>query len=120
MSDYLPKFKPGSAFTLPASAAVIGGRLVIASGVSSIAPAGDDAANVIGVAGFDAAIGEPVTVYPRSSVHRLTASGAIAAGARVAPAAAGKIQTVGSKTNPIGTALEAAAADGDVIDVVLD
>ena len=120
MSDYLPKFKPGSAFTLPASAAVTGGRLVVASGVSTIAHSGDDAGNVVGVAGFDAAIGESVTVYPRSSVHRLTASGAITAGARVAAAAAGKVQTIGSKTNPIGTALETAAADGDVIDVVLD
>lgn len=120
MSDYLPKIKPGLAFTLPASAAVTGGRLLVASGASTVAHSGDDAANVIGVAGFDAGIGESVTVYPKPTVHRLTASGAIAAGARIAAAAAGKIQTIGSKTNPIGTALEAAAADGDVIDVVLD
>lgn len=120
MADYLPKIESGKPFTLSASAAVTGGRLVVASGASTVAHSVDDSANVVGVAGFDAGIGESVTVYPRPGVHRLTASGAIAAGARVAADASGKVQTIGANTNAIGTALTAATEADDVIDVVLD
>ncbi len=120
MADYLPKTGTDAAFTLTTSAAVTGGRLVGVSGAGTVAHTADDSAVTAGVAATDAASGDPVTIYPRGGIHRLTAAGAIAAGARVAPAAAGKIQTIGSKTNPIGTALKAAAADGDVIDVLLD
>jgi Uncharacterized conserved protein (DUF2190) len=60
-----------------------------------------------------------VTVFTRAGgVQQLTASGAIAAGVKVSSAAAGKIQTLGATTNPVGLALEAAAADNDVIDVL--
>jgi len=119
MADYLPKFKPGQAVTFSASADVIGGRLVAATGDRTVGPAGADSAAVVGVAGFDAATGEDVTVFTRAGgVHQLTASGAIAAGAKVSAAAAGKIQTVGETTNPIGLALAAAAEADDVIDVL--
>ena len=120
MSDYLPKFKTGDPFTLPTSGAVTGGRLVAVSGAGTVAHTGDDSAVCAGVAAFDAASGDQLTIYPRPGIHRLTASGAIAAAARIAADAAGKVQTIGSNTNPIGTALTAAAADGDVIDVLLD
>lgn len=119
MADYLPKFKPGQAVTFTASAAVTGGRLVDVTGDRSVGPAGADVADVVGVAGFDAAIGESVTVYTRAGgVQRLTANGAIAAGAKVISATDGKVATIGAGTNPIGIALEAAAADNDVIDVL--
>lgn len=118
MADYLPKFKPGQAVTFTASAAVIGGRLVAVTGNRTVGPAGADSAAVVGVAGFDAVIGESVTVY-HGGVQRLTASAAIAAGARVASAAAGKAVTLGALTNPIGLALQAATADLDVIDVLI-
>lgn len=119
MVDYLPKFKPGEAVTFKASAAVTGGRLVAVTGARTVGPAGADSAAVVGVAGFDAGTGEDVTVFTRAGgVHRLVASGAIAAGAKVSSAATGKVQTVGSTTNPIGLALTAAAADNDVIDVL--
>lgn len=119
MVDYLPKFKPGQSVTFTASADVTGGRLVAITGVRTVGPAGADSAAVVGVAGFDALAGERVTVFTRAGgVQQLTASGAIAAGVKVSSAAAGKIQTVGSTTNPIGLALEAAAADNDVIDVL--
>jgi hypothetical protein len=119
MADYLPKFKPGQAVTFKASAAVTGGRLVAATGDRTVGPAAADSAAVVGVAGFDAAIGEDVTVFTRAGgVQSLTASAAIAAGAKVSSAAAGKIQTIGATTNPIGLALTAAAADNDVIDVL--
>lgn len=119
MVDYLPKFKPGQAVTFKASADVTGGRLVAVTGDRAVAPAGADSAAVIGVAGFDAKTGEDVTVFTRAGgVHGLTASGAIAAGAKVSSDAAGKIQTVGATTNPIGIALVAADNDNDVIDVL--
>lgn len=119
MADYLPKFKPGEAVTFTASADVTGGRLVAVTGPRQVGPAGADSAAVAGVAAFDAKSGESVTVYTRAGgVQRLTASGAIAAGDKISSAAAGKIQTVGATTNPIGLALAPAAADNDVIDVL--
>lgn len=119
MADYLPKFKPGEAVTFTASADVIGGRLVAVTGPRTVGPAGADSAAVVGVASVDAVSGETLTVFTRAGgVHRLTASGAIAAGAKVSSAATGKIQTVGETENPIGMALEPAAANDDVIDVL--
>jgi predicted RecA/RadA family phage recombinase len=119
MADYLPKFKPGQAVTFTASADVTGGRLVALTGNRAVAPAGADSAAVIGVAGFDALAGEKVTVYTRAGgVHGLVANGAIAAGAKVISAATGKAATIGAGANAIGIALEAAAADLDVIDVL--
>jgi hypothetical protein len=119
MADYLPKFKPGAAVTFGTTADVTGGRLVDASTARNVAPAAADSAKVIGVAGFDAVSGEKVTVYCRpTGVHQLVASGAIAVGAQVISATGGKIATVGAGSNPIGIALEAAAADLDVIDVL--
>lgn len=119
MADYLPKFKPGQAVTFTASADVTGGRLVAITGNRTVGPAGADSAAVVGVAGFDAKAGERVTVFTRAGgVQQLTANGAVSAGVKVSAAAAGKIQTLGTTTNPIGLALEAAAADNDVIDVL--
>lgn len=119
MADYLPKFTPGSAVTFTTSADVVGGRLVLASGARTVAPATADAATVVGVAAYDTVSGDPVTVFLRpSGVHQLVASGAIAVGAKVISATAGKIATIGAGANAIGIALEAAAADGDVIDVL--
>lgn len=119
MADYLPKFKPGQAVTFTASADVTGGRLVEITGNRSVGPAGADSAKVAGVAAQDTKAGESVTVYTRAGgVHGLVASGAVAAGAKVSAAATGKVQTVGSTENPVGLALEAAAADNDVIDVL--
>lgn len=120
MADYLPKFKPGQAVTLTVGAtAVVGGRLVEVSGDSLVIPAGADSAKVAGVAGFDAATGESVTVFTRGGgVHRLVASAAIAAGAQVISAAAGKVATVGAGSNPVGVALTEATTTDDVIDVL--
>lgn len=120
MADYLPKFTPGSAVTFTTTADVTGGRLVDSGTTArSCTPAGADSAKVLGVAAYDTVSGDPVTVFPRpSGVHQLVASGAIAVGAKVISATAGKIATIGAGANAIGIALEAAAADGDVIDVL--
>lgn len=119
MADYLPKIDVGRPFTLTASAAVVGGRVLVVSGAGTVAHAGADALAVtlIGVAGFDAAVGEPVTIYPlKGAVHKLTAGAAIAAGATIGTLANGKVDDAG--TNRFGVALTAAAADGDVIEAI--
>jgi hypothetical protein len=119
MADYLPKFETGTPFTMTTSADVIGGRVLIASGANTVAHAGADAvaATVVGVAGFDAVSGEKVTVYPlKGAVHLLTAGAAIAAAAAVGTLATGKVDD--ASTNKIGVALNAAAADGDIVAVV--
>ena len=119
--DYLPKFSGASA-TFTASAAITGGRLVAVAGNRLVAQASADSATVVGVSGYDAVTGDPMTVYTRpSGVHSLVASGAIEAGAKVISATAGRVATIttGTETgvNPIGIALEA-AADLDVVDVM--
>ncbi|MHA3682791.1 capsid cement protein [Leucobacter sp. HY1908] len=116
MSDYLPKYAPGLPVTLSASADLTGGRVLVVSGAGAVAHAGADVAVVAGVASRDVKQGETVGVYPLGGVHRLVASGAVAAGAEVASAADGKVASAGD--NVFGVALSAAAADGDVIDVL--
>jgi predicted RecA/RadA family phage recombinase len=120
MADYLPKFKPGASVTFTTTADVIGGRLVeVGATVRSCTPAAADSAKVLGVAATDATSGNSVGVYLRpTGVQQLVASAAIAVGAKVVAATGGKVQTIGANSNPIGIALEAAAADLDVIDVL--
>lgn len=116
MADYLPKFAPGQAITLAASGAVTGGRLVAVTGPGEVAHAEAGSAAVVGVAGFDAKETERVTVY-RGGVQRLTADGAISAGAPVAAGAEGTVSASGEAH--IGLALTTATKEGDVIDVAM-
>lgn len=116
MAEYLPKFYDGDPFTCHVGADVTGGQIVEVSGDNTVQAAAADSAAVIGVAGFDAEVGDSVTVFP-GGVQRPVASGAIDAGARVAAAADGKISATG--TNFIGTAL-AAAADGVPAEIKFD
>lgn len=51
---------------------------------------------------------------------RVVAAGAITAGDRIAPTANGKVQTAASGDVVLGQALDAAAADGDVITAEID
>lgn len=110
MADHIPFWKPGADVTLTASAAVTGGQVVMISGNDSVAPASAASAAWFGVAAFDAAAGDKVTVH-RGGVHPLTASGAIAAGANVITAAAGAVATLGAGTpdQVVGIAVSAAA-----------
>lgn len=119
MADYLPKFESGEPFTALTSGAVVGGRVLVVSGAGTVAHAGADAvaATIAGVAGFDAASGERVTVYPlKGAIHKLTAGAAVAAAAAVGTLATGKVDD--ASANKFGVALTAAAADGDVIEVI--
>lgn len=75
----------------------------------------------IGTAQRDAAAGEFVSVKLRTAAgtHKCLASEALAAGATVYTEASGKVQDTAQATAYIvGTSLEAAAADGDVIEVL--
>lgn len=127
MADYLPRFKPGEVITTQASAAITGGRLVAVSGAGTVALAGADSAVVVGVAAFDvAASGDKVSVFnTRSSgIHKLVASGAIAAGAGVVSDTDGRVKTATTSLAAaaaagtlLGIAHTAAAAAGDIIDV---
>ena len=125
MADYLPRFKPGEVITTQASAAITGGRLVAVSGAGTVATAGADSAIVVGVAAFDvAASGDKVSVFSTrgGGIHKLVASGAIAAGAGVVSDSSGRVKsatiaTAAAAGTLLGIAHTAAAADGDIIDV---
>lgn len=64
------------------------------------------------------AAGKPAAVAIFGTT-KVVAGAAIAAGAKVAPTAAGKAQTAASTQVPRAIALDAAAADGDVIEILL-
>lgn len=117
MTEYLPPFgsSTGDRETRTCGAsAVTGGRLVTTGDVHAAA----DSVTWVGVASHDAQPGEEYGVY-KHGTQKLVASGAIALGARVKCAAAGKIATFTDGTDVhtrlVGVAKQAAAADGDVI-----
>lgn len=110
MAEYLPIYKPGQALTLKASAAITGGQLVAVSGSGTVAPAGATATNWVGVAAFDAALNDHVTIHC-DGVQSLTASGAVTAGDIVSSAAGGAVATNATPAagNVVGIALTTAA-----------
>lgn len=119
MADHIHMFKPGAAVTCAASADVIGGRLVDISGPRTVANAAADSVKVFGAAAQDTKSGEDVLVL-RGGVQKLVASAAITAGARVKPAATGKVVTVGAGEAGIGLALTTVTAADQLIQIALD
>lgn len=93
MSSYEPKYLYTDQVSATASATVTGGQLLVVSGNGTVGPAGATAANVVGVAAFDAANGARLSYFPRGKVHVTVASGAITAGDQVVSAATGKVAT---------------------------
>lgn len=93
-------------------------RVKLSSGNVVYAGAGE---SFIGVTTHKAANGTPVSVAFRSAdrSYKLVAAGAVTAGAVIYGAANGKVDDAASGTAQ-GTALEAATADGDVIECLLD
>lgn len=119
MADYVPIFKPGEDITLTVGAtAVVAGNLVTLSAANTVIPTTGATAAWMGVATTDGAVGSKVGITS-GGVQELVASAAIAVGAMVIPAAAGKIATVGAGTfgQNVGVAMTAAAADGDKVHV---
>jgi Uncharacterized conserved protein (DUF2190) len=118
VADWRPKWAPGRAITRSATGTIAGGNLVTAAG----AVAGADSVTWIGVADKSVSSGDTFGVL-RGGVQYLVASTAISAGAPVKCAAAGKVVTYVDGTDAqlrlVGIALDAAAADGDIIAVAM-
>lgn len=112
--DYSPLFLPGHEITLTASATITAGQVVEVSGPSTVAPSAAASTKVVGVAAFDAAANQDVTVFARGITHISTASGAITAGARVDAGAAGTVASGAAGVNNVGVALTT-AADGAAV-----
>lgn len=108
MGQHVQKFKSGEPVTFTATVDVTGGQLLVVTGARSVSPTSASTAAWVGTAAFDAKAGEKVTVL-RGGVQELVASGAIAVGARVIPAADGKVVTIGAGDahHAVGTALTA-------------
>lgn len=69
------------------------------------------------------AAGDPISVRLRtaSGTHKMVAIEAITVGSRLYTEANGKVQDTAASTSfQIGTALETASADGDIIEVLYD
>ncbi|NKR90557.1 DUF2190 family protein [Rhodococcus hoagii] len=119
MAEYVPIRKPGAALVSQASASITGGQLVAVTGNGTVAATSAATAAWLGVAAFDAASGDKVTIHAVGE-HELAASGAIAAGANVIPAANGAVATIGAGTDysqVVGVAVS--AASGGKVRVVL-
>lgn len=111
MAEQTPAYFPADRLPRTTSAAVTGGQLLVVSGNDTVAPSSAASAAWLGVAGHDAANGAQVVVYT-VGVHLVPASGAIAAGANVVPAAAGAVADIGAGTafnQVVGVALSAAS-----------
>lgn len=115
MAEYLPIFKPGQAVTLKASAAVTGGQVVAVSGAGTVAPAAAASVAVVGVAGFDGATNDNVTIYV-GGVQNVTASGTVTAGDPVVAGAAGTVATSAAPPagQQVGVALTTATTGNKV------
>lgn len=117
MADYIPVISGSQSFST-ASAAVTGGQLCVVSGSGTVAPSSGASAAWVGIAGFDAANGDRLTLE-KGGVQRPTAAGAITAGDAVIPAANGRVASLGAGTNyaqVVGVALTT-AADGATVEV---
>ena len=98
---------------LVAGAKITKGQVVYVSDEMTVSPTTAASEAVIGVAMFDAEANQPIAVECEG-LMKLTAAGAISAGAQVESAVGGKVATVGgSVTKVIGIALSDASADGD-------
>lgn len=104
--EHVRRFDPGAGVTFNAAADITGGQLVAVSGNRAVTPTSESTPKWFGVAGFDAKTGDKVTVLP-GGVQPITASGAIAAGDTVIPAADGKVAALGAgdATHAVGIAL---------------
>jgi len=99
MAEYLPVNTPGQALVSTASASITAGQLVAVSGVSTVAAAGANAVNWLGVAGFDATSADLVTIYA-DGVQELVTTGTVTAGDLVVAAASGTVSTLAAVTTP--------------------
>ena len=118
MAQYLPAFRPGDTVTFDVTTAVVGGRYVeVGTADRSVAPAGAVSLKVVGVAGHDAAIGDKVTVEISKPIDLIPCAAAVARGAKVEAAVAGKVQTA-TTGQVLGLALNTTTAADQLIYVL--
>jgi uncharacterized heparinase superfamily protein len=118
MAEYLPLHQPGKSFTRQASAAILAGQLLVVTGSGTVGPASAATAAFVGVAAFDAASGDNVTVYA-GGIQRLVASGTVTAAQTVEAAASGTVATHtngANDVNIVGLALTTATA-GNLVEI---
>lgn len=113
MADYLPWFNQGDQFTSQASGTITAGQVVAVSGDGTVAAAGANAANTVGVAAFDAVSGDKVTIF-RGGVQYVTNTGGVTAGDNISSAASGAVATTTSTNPVIGVALTTATTGNKV------
>lgn len=116
MAEYLPLYKPGQSVTLKASATITGGQVVVVSGSGTVAASSGVSPAVVGVAAFDAATNDNVTIHV-GGVQVCTASGTVTAGNTVDAAASGAVATHTNGTNDfniVGVALTTATTGNPV------
>lgn len=121
MPDTLPVYKPGVSPVYTASAALTGGQLLEVTGSGTVGPAGAASTKCVGVAAFDCASGDRVTIHA-GGVQRITAAaGGVTAGDVVAAGAVGTVAPIGAGAfaAKIGIALTTAAA-GAVAEIQMD
>jgi hypothetical protein len=90
--------------------AVSGGKVDVCSAITDVP---------IGVLQDKPASGKAACVGI-GGVTKVVVNGAIAVGIKVAPTAAGKVQTAVSTQYPIGVLLTAGGADGDIVEMLID
>ena len=88
MANYEQKFGGHVAHTLTAGAPITGGQVLKLAGANTVAPC-TAGADYVGIAGHDAAKGQPVTVHFHT-VGEVTVADAVKAGNRVKTGADGK------------------------------
>lgn len=121
MPDTLPVYKPGQSPVYTASAAITGGQLLEVTGSGTVGPAAAASIKCVGVAAFDCASGDRVTIHAGGVQRILAAAGGVTAGDVVAAGAAGTVAPIGGGAfaTKIGIALTTAAA-GAVAEIQMD
>ncbi len=121
MPETLPVFDPGGDITYTASAAITGGQVVEVTGSGTVGPAGAGSTKCLGVAAFDCAAGERVTIHAGGVQRIVAAAGGVTAGDIASAGAAGTVTPIGAGTfgAKIGLVITTAAA-GAVAETQMD
>lgn len=102
------------------SAAVEKNRLVVLASAGTVSASSASTDRVAGVTGASSYASGKNALVEFVGVHRCTAGAAVQPGALVMPTTDGKaITATGTGNVPCGFAVEAAGADGDIIEIVL-
>lgn len=112
MAEVLPVFQPGASLVYTASATITAGQLLEVTGSGTVGPAGAASTKCVGVAAFDAASGDRVTIHAGGVQRIVAGTGGVTAGDIVKAGAAGTVVAIASGTfdTKVGIALTTALA----------